>query len=427
MSKVLELRRKRAEINAKIQAIAAIEQADGQLNAEQLAEFDQLSAEFKQLGDQLGRLEQAEQMAAATAVPVAAFGNKAPAAHVKQEPKQYLGAKVSRMVMSIAASKGDLPDAAKFARDEIGDNDVAMAIETSAGSGGALVPQNIHDEVIELLRARTVVRRLGAQTVPLPNGNMSLPRLASGATSGYVGEGTDVNGTESEFDDVKLNAKTMITLVPISNQLIGRAGFQVENLVLNDILGAMSVREDKAFLRDEGTSNTPKGFKKTAADASRTLAWAGTADLATIDAWLDQLILMLLQSDSLLIRPGWSLSPRSFIKLQGLRDGNGNKAYPEIAQGMLKGYPIVHSTTIPVNLGTGSNESEIYFADWNDVIIGEMDNMTIDFSKEATYKDGSGNLVSAFARNQSLVRVVAEHDVGFRHVEGLALGTAVTW
>ena len=427
MSKVLELRRKRAEINAKIQAIAAIEQADGQLTAEQLAEFDQLSAEFNQLGEQLGRLEKAEQMAAATAAPVAAFGNKAPAAHVKQEPKQYLGAKVSRMVMSIAASKGDLPDAAKFARDEIGDNDVAMAIETSAGSGGALVPQNIHDEVIELLRARTVVRRLGAQTVPLPNGNMSLPRLASGATSGYVGEGTDVNGTESDFDDVKLNAKTMITLVPISNQLIGRAGFQVENLVLNDILGAMSVREDKAFLRDDGTSNTPKGFKKTATDASRTLAWTGTADLATIDAWLDQLILMLLQSDSLLIRPGWSLSPRSFIKLQGLRDGNGNKAYPEIAQGMLKGYPIVHSTTIPVNLGTGSNESEIYFADWNDVIIGEMDNMTIDFSKEATYKDGSGNLVSAFARNQSLVRVVAEHDVGFRHVEGLALGTAVTW
>lgn len=427
MSKVLELRRKRAEINAKIQAIAAIEQADGQLNAEQLAEFDQLSAEFKQLGEQLGRLEQAEQMAAATAAPVAAFGNKAPAAHMKQEPKQYLGAKVSRMVMSIAASKGDLPDAAKFARDEIGDNDVAMAIETSAGSGGALVPQSIHDEVIELLRARTVVRRLGAQTVPLPNGNMSLPRLASGATSGYVGEGTDVNGTESEFDDVKLNAKTMITLVPISNQLIGRAGFQVENLVLNDILGAMSVREDKAFLRDDGTSNTPKGFKKTAADASRTLPWTGTANLVTIDAWLDQLILMLLQSDSLLIRPGWSLSPRSFIKLQGLRDGNGNKAYPEMAQGMLKGYPIFHSTTIPVNLGAGSNESEIYFADWNDVIIGEMDNMTIDFSKEATYKDGAGNLVSAFARNQSLVRVVAEHDIGFRHVEGLALGTAVTW
>lgn len=427
MSKIVELRRKRAEINAQIQALANVENTDGQLSAEQLTQFDTLTAEFNQLGEQLARLESAEKMAAATAAPVAAFGNKAPAGHVKQEAKQYLGAKVSRMVMSIAASKGDMADAAKFARDEIGDSDVAMAIETSAGSGGALVPQNIHSEIIELLRARTVVRRLGAQTVPLPNGNLSLPRLASGATSGYIGEGSDVNATEAEFDDVKLNAKTMITLVPMSNQLIGRAGFQVEQLVLNDILGAMAVREDKAFLRDDGTSSTPTGFKARATAASRTLPWSGTANLATIDAYLDSLILMVLQSDSLLISPGWSLSPRSYMKLKGLRDGNGNKVYPEMDQGMLKGYPILHSTTIPVNLGAGTNESEIYFADWNDVVIGEMDNMTIDFSREATYKDGSGNLVSAYARNQSLIRVVAEHDVGFRHVEGLALGTGVTW
>jgi len=424
---ILELRRKRAEINAKIQALAGIEQTEGQLTTEQLTEFDSLTAEFNSLGEKLSRLEQAEKMNAASAAPVASFGNKSPAVQVKQEPKQYVGAKLSRMVMSIAAAKGDIADAAKFARDEIGDNDVAMAIETTAGSGGALVPQNIHSEIIELLRARTVVRRLGAQTVPLPNGNLSLPRLASGATSGYIGEGSDVNATESEFDDVKLNAKTMITLVPISNQLIGRAGFQVENLVLNDIMGAMAVREDKAFLRDDGTSSTPKGFKKVATDGTRTIAWSGTADVPTIDAYLDSLILKLIQSDSLLISPGWSLSPRTYMKLQGLRDGNGNKVYPEMAQGMLKGYPVLHTTTIPVNLGAGTNESEIYFADWNDVIIGEMDNMTIDFSKEATYKDGSGNLVSAFARNQSLVRVVAEHDVGFRHVEGLSLGTGVTW
>jgi HK97 family phage major capsid protein len=321
-----------------------------------------------------------------------------------------------------------MEDAAKFARTEIGDADVAMAIETSAGSGGALIPQNIHEEVIELLRARTVVRRLGARPVPLPNGNLSMPRLSSGATSGYVGEGSDVLATESQFDDVKLSAKTMITLVPISNQMIGRAGYNVEQIVLSDMIGAMSVREDKAFLRDDGTSDTPAGFKKVATDASRTVDWAGaTAGLATIDAFLDSLILKLMESDSLLIQPGWALSPRSYMKLFGLRDGNGNKVYPEMAQGQLKGWPILQSTTVPVNLGTGSNETEIYFADWNDVVIGEQENMKIDFSKEATYKDAGGNLVSAFARNQSLIRVVAEHDIGFRHPEGLVLGTGVTW
>ena len=85
------------------------------------------------------------------------------------------------------------------------------------------------------------------------------------------------------------------------------------------------------------------------------------------------------------------------------------------------------AASIPVNLGAGTNQTEIYFADWNDVVIGEQDNMTIDFSREATYVDAAGELVSAFARNQSLIRLVGNHDVGFRHPEGLVLGTAVTW
>jgi HK97 family phage major capsid protein len=426
---IIELRRKRADINASIQVLAQAEQENGELTAEQLQQFEQLTTEFDQLSAQITRLETAEKAQAAVAAPVGSYnGGQAPAVHAKAELKQYQGAKMARLAMSVAAAKGDMEDAAKFARTEIGDADVAMAIETSAGSGGALIPQNIHEEVIELLRARTVVRRLGARPVPLPNGNLSMPRLSSGATSGYVGEGSDVLATESQFDDVKLSAKTMITLVPISNQMIGRAGYNVEQIVLSDMIGAMSVREDKAFLRDDGTSDTPAGFKKVATDASRTVDWAGaTASLATIDAFLDSLILKLMESDSLLIQPGWALSPRSYMKLFGLRDGNGNKVYPEMAQGQLKGWPILQSTTVPVNLGTGSNETEIYFADWNDVVIGEQENMKIDFSKEATYKDAGGNLVSAFARNQSLIRVVAEHDIGFRHPEGLVLGTGVTW
>lgn len=70
-------------------------------------------------------------------------------------------------------------------------------------------------------------------------------------------------------------------------------------------------------------------------------------------------------------------------------------------------------------------ESEIYFADFNDVVIGEDGNMKVSFSQEASYQDGDGNLVSAFSRNQSLIRVVTEHDIGFRHPEGLVLGTKV--
>ena len=429
MLKIEALRRQRADINAKVQALAKIEADGADLTAEQLTEFNQLSAEFDNLSAQINRLEAAERMNAAQAKPVQAIavGGASAAVHVKPELKQYEGAKMARLAMSVAAGAGDLQLAEQFAAKEIGDADVAMAISTAAGSGGALVPESFHSEVIELLRPRTVIRRLGARSVPLPNGNLTMPRMAGGATASYVGEGADPKATGANFDDVKLSAKTMITIVPMSNQLIGTAGYNVEQLVLGDMLSAMAVREDKAFLRDDGTDNTPTGFKAVATAASRTKAWTGTASLEAIDAFLDSLILMLMASDSLMINPGWALSPRSYMKLFGLRDGNGNKVYPELAQGLLKGYPIAHTNTIPVNLGAGTNESEIYFADFNDVVIGEQDNMTIDFSREATYVDSTGTLVTAFSRNQSVLRLVANHDIGFRHPEGLALGTSVTW
>ncbi len=429
MLKIEALRRQRADINAKVQTLAKIEADGAELTAEQLTEFNQLSAEFDNLSAQINRLEAAERMNAAQAKPVQAIavGGASAAVHVKPELKQYEGAKMARLAMSVAAGAGDLQLAEQFAAKEIGDADVAMAISTAAGSGGALVPESFHSEVIELLRPRTVIRRLGARSVPLPNGNLTMPRMAGGATASYVGEGADPKATGANFDDVKLSAKTMITIVPMSNQLIGTAGYNVEQLVLGDMLSAMAVREDKAFLRDDGTDNTPTGFKAIATAASRTKPWSGTATLEAIDAFLDSLILMLMASDSLMINPGWALSPRSYMKLFGLRDGNGNKVYPELAQGLLKGYPIAHTNTIPVNLGAGTNESEIYFADFNDVVIGEQDNMTIDFSREATYVDSTGTLVTAFSRNQSVLRLVANHDIGFRHPEGLALGTSVTW
>ena len=401
MPHIEELRRQRAGINEQVQALATIDASGSTLTAEQLTEFANLQQQFTDISAKIERLEAAERAAALVAKPVKAT-QQAPGIIVKQEPKQYTGAGMTRLVMSVAAGAGNLQDAAKFASEELNDQSVSMAISTAAASGGVLIPQNLHSEVIELLSDRTIVRKLGARPVPLPNGNMTLPRVAGGATASYTGENKDAKTSETRFDDVKLTAKTLIAMVPISNALIGRAGFNVEQLVLQDILTAISVREDKAFMRDDGTGDTPIGMKARATQWNRLLPWEADAaiNLNTVDEYLDKIILMAM-------------------------DGNGNKVYPEMAQGLLKGYPVQRTSAIPANLGTGGKETEIYFADFNDVVIAEDGNMKVDFSKEASYIDADGTLVSAFSRNQSLIRVVTEHDIGFRHPEGLVLGTGV--
>ncbi|MGL5284795.1 MAG: phage major capsid protein, partial [Aeromonas sp.] len=248
MKTIEQLRRDRGDIVAQIKALAELEANGSTLTDEQLQQFADLEQQADQISAVIARQERTERLMAQQAVPVNAATSQAPAVHVKPELKHYQGAGFARLAMAVAAGKGDLQLAEQFAAKEIGDQQVAMAISTVAGSGGALIPENLHSEVIELLRPRTIVRKLGARVLPLPNGNLSMPGLTGGATSSYVGEGKDVRASASEFGDVKLSAKTMITLVPLSNQLIGRAGYNVEQLVLGDCIASMAVREDKAFL-----------------------------------------------------------------------------------------------------------------------------------------------------------------------------------
>ncbi|KWZ43408.1 phage capsid protein [Burkholderia savannae] len=429
-----ELRRERAAINQRVQALAQIEADGTALSAEQQAEFDQLSSKFNDLSAQIERAEAAERMAAAAAVPVdpTPAAVAAPAgATVPAQPKvpEVKGAKMARMVRALAAARGDAQLASRLAIERGFGEEVAMSLNTlSSSAGGVLVPENLSSEVIELLRPKSVVRKLGARTLPLSNGNITIPRLKGGAIVGYIGADTDIPTTQQQFDDLKLTAKKMAALVPIANDLIKYAGVNpnVDQIVVGDLTAAIGAREDKAFIRDDGTANTPKGLRFWAIPGNVITASDGSA-LQKIETDLGKAILALENADANLTQPGWIMAPRTFRFLEGLRDGNGNKVYPELANGMLKGYPVGKTTQVPINLGEAGKESEIYFTDFGDVFIGEEETLEIDYSKEATYKDADGHMVSAFQRDQTLIRVIAKNDFGPRHVESIAVLAGVAW
>ena len=434
--KVHELRSERATINDQVQALAAMEAESGQLTAEQQAEFSALQATFNDLTAQIERAESAERMAAAAATPVESHvkaGNTAPAR--PREPEKP-GAGMAKMVIALAAAQGNRQEAARIAMDRGYGEHIAASLNTlSAGAGGVLVPTNLSTEVIELLRPKSVVRRLGARSLPLNNGNVTIPRLKGGAVVGYIGSDSDIPVTEQEFDDLKLSAKKLTALVPISNDLLATssANPNVDAIVVGDLTAAIALREDKAFIRDDGLSSNPKGLRYWAPVANVYPASQAAPTIAQVSTELNKLVLVLEAADANMAAAGWVMAPRTKRFLQALRDGNGNKVYPELDMGMLMGYPVGVTTQVPVNLtvGTGSTAtadgSEIYFADFGDCFIGEEEQLVIDYSKEATYKDGSGNVVSAFQRDQTLVRVIAKHDFGPRHVESVAVLTQVQW
>jgi len=268
---------------------------------------------------------------------------------------------------------------------------------------------------------------MGAVTIPMATGTLNIPKLAGGGSASYIGENTDIPKTQPSFGTVQLTWKKLAAIVPISNDLLRFSSPAADMIVRDDLVAAMAQREDAAFIRDDGQNNTPKGLRSWASSVNNVIPANATASLDTVTTDLGKLVLALKQANVRFIRPGWLMSPRTEMYLLTLRDGNGNYAFrPEMLAGRLFGYPYAVTTQIPENLGGGNgNETEVYLVDFADAIIGESTQLIIDASTEASYIDNG--LKSAFSLDQTVIRVIAEHDFAMRHEESVAVLTGVTW
>jgi HK97 family phage major capsid protein len=120
------------------------------------------------------------------------------------------------------------------------------------------------------------------------------------------------------------------------------------------------------------------------------------------------------------------VSPTVQSFLENLRDGNGNKAFPEVAEGKFGIYPLLVTTSVPDNLGAGTNESEVYFGDFEQFLIGDTYQVTLAASDSAAYDD-NGTIRSAFSNDETVIRLIEEHDTQLRYDSAFAVLTAVTW
>lgn len=336
-----------------------------------------------------------------------------------------------RIVQSLANSRGDVTKAAAYAKEQQFDEEVIKALSMAPGSaGGYLVPPAISQDVIELLYNQTAVRKLGAISLPMPNGNLTIPKVLTGSTAAYVGENATSNATQGTVGVVQLSMKKLKADVPISNDLLKTSSSRVDALVQNDMVNAFRVAEDAYFLRGTGTGQSPKGIDAWIPTANPDhvigAASADGSDLTLVINDLYTLPMKLEESNIPFVKPGWVFSPRTKKFLMTVRDSVGGFYFKdEMLRGTLLGYPFVSTNQVPSTIS--SNQSVIYFGDWNDAIIGEVDGIQIDVSDQAAYVDSTGTLVSAFSLDQTIIRAIARHDFGVRRVESFAKLDTLTW
>lgn len=402
---------------------AAIEAAEGEFNAAQ--------ADFEKSDKAVKRAEAVETAKAAGARPEPGAGEQAQEPGTAPAQPKEKGLQFARMVRTIAAAGGNAFVARQIA-EENGDSGLFAAQNMGTGeAGGFLVPEDVSSEVIELLRPASVVTAMGPRIVPLPNGNLTTNRRASGASFEYGGETTDAPATGVTYGQVKLSAKKLRGIIPISNDLLRSASTAVDRMVRDDAIEDAAQIQDRYFLRGAGSDYAPKGLRYqhlgTSFASSHVLSMTATPTIQKVDNDLGRMELALGNANVSYTGAHWVMSHRTAMYLTNLRDGNGNKVYPEMADGMLRRKPVHVTTEIPENLGSGGDESEIMLVHPSHVIVGEHQGIQIAMSTEAAYRDSEGNLQAAFSRDETLMRMILQHDIGLRHLAAVAILTGVTW
>ncbi len=393
--------------------------------------FEQAQAEFTALDAQVKRAEAVEAAQAAAAVPAThavggagAVTGSVPA--VATDPAM-MGVGVALMAMALANCRGDTERAAQRL-DADGHSGLSANMGAATGSaGGFIVPRPLAAELIPMLRARVVVRRAGARTIDMPAGQVRNARQATAATAGYRAEDTPIAESVPTLDTVDESFKTLSCLVPVGNSLIRKASIPAAQMVRDDIVNVMGLREDLAFIRSTGAGDSPIGIRSQLLPAN----WAGAAVAATAAAAetaLRSAVNRVESANIMMINCGWMMTTGAKNFIASLRDANGNYVFPTMqsATPELMGYPVYTTSQIPNNLGAGTNETEVYFGSFDYALIGDSMQMSLAVSSEAAYVTG-GVTHSAFQRDLTLFRAISEHDFALTQSVAFAGFNGINW
>ncbi|WP_276946672.1 phage major capsid protein [Haematobacter massiliensis] len=432
--KLDDLRRARAAaaqaMQAKADALGALEDTNAAADSAEmvaaLAAFDAAKAEFATADKKVKRAEEVEAAQAAAAVGDDGQGAASPVPRPAEATNPaHKGVEIGFMVQALAAAKGDRERAALIL-DKHGNSGISAALSgATETAGGVTVPRPLASGLIEMLRARVVVRASGARSVPMPAGQLRHARQTAPATASYTAENAAIPVSQPAFGNLDMAFKKLTGLVPVGNSLINHSSTAMAGFVRDDLLNVMGLREDLSFLRGDGTANAPKGARNWMLAANWTAGVAASEVAA--EAAIRRCVARVEDANVSMVAPGWIMRASAKAWLASLRTQYGTLLFPTIdASGTLMGFPIRTTSQIPDNLGTGGNETEIYFGDWAAAMIGDAAALSIGISSEAAYYDGT-QMVSAFQNDMTLIRAISEHDYAPEQDAAFAGFNAAGW
>ena len=206
--------------------------------------------------------------------------------------------------------------------------------EGSDGSGGYLVPDIYEDTLVEALKDKNVLRRLG-HTIHTTK-DLKLPVNLGGGSAGWVTEGEEVPTSDTNFGQVVIRAHKLATSIVLSDELLEDGGVDLEGYIRQHFAERFGEAEEEAFLTGK-SAGRPTGLIHQAPVGAVT----ERADTITLDDMID---LMYSVKEVYRKNAVWLISDAAYRQLRKLKYHNGKYAWKSSPSDeepeRLFGYPV---------------------------------------------------------------------------------------
>lgn len=247
--------------------------------------------------------------------------------------------------------------------------------EATDSAGGYTVPDVLSAELIDAARAASVVVRAGARTVPLTSDQNTIAKVLADPTPAWRAEAGAVANSDPTFGPVVLTPRSLAVQVDISAELMADS-LNLATALPNILAAAMAVELDRVALIGSGTAPEPRGIANTVgigtfaqnadiigySNLSRARTGILTANRGPVSAYI--------------------MHPRDEGSFVDLLDSTGQ---PLMAPNAVSSIPMLTTTSLPVDGGTGTDESTIIAGNFAHLLIGIRSGIQVELFKGPKY------------------------------------------
>jgi HK97 family phage major capsid protein len=220
MSKILELREKRAKVWDAAKAFLDSKRGgDGLLSAEDTQTYEKMEAEVVALGKEIERLERQ--------AVIDLELSKATSSPITNTPSKHAEDKTGR---ASAEYKKAFWNAMRTRAGEGLDVNVRNALQIGTDSeGGYLVPDEFERTLVEALEEENIFRSL-ANVINTSSGDRKIPVVATKGTASWVDEEGTIPDSDDSFGQVSIGAYKLATMIKVSEELLNDSVFNPRKL-----------------------------------------------------------------------------------------------------------------------------------------------------------------------------------------------------